>query len=117
MEKSFEFAENVVGFMINDEIDQKKMEEILSKIKDRLGVVSPICLYVEDESNEGISVRGFLKALEFHFSHSNDLDKVAIVSDNNLFQKVMEVKDLLVPAKVQVFERKDRVKAMNWVMQ
>ncbi len=117
MEKSFEFADNVVGFMVNKEIDQKKLEEILSQIKDRVEIVSPICLYVEDQSDEGISIGGFLKAIEFHFSHSKDLDKVAIVSDDKLFQKAMKMKDLLVPAKVKVFERKERLKAMNWVME
>jgi hypothetical protein len=116
MEKTFEFAENVVGFMVNKKIDKKKMEEILSEIKDRLRVVSPICLYVEDESDEGISIGGFLKAMEFHFSHSKDLERIAIVTDDKLFEKSMEMKDFIVPADVKSLERKERVKAMNWVM-
>ncbi|MBZ9730859.1 STAS/SEC14 domain-containing protein [Salegentibacter sp. JZCK2] len=116
MEKTFEFSENVVGFMVNKEIGQKKMEEILSKIKARLQKVSPICLYLEDESDEGISIGGFLKAVEFHFSHSRDLEKIAIVTDDELFKKSMEMKDLFVPAEVKSFKRKDRVEAMNWVM-
>lgn len=117
MQKSFEFAENVVGFLVNKEIDQKKMEDILSDIRDRLEVVTPICLYVEDESDEGISIGGFLKAIEFHFSNSKDLEKIAIVSNNNFFKKSMEMKDFLVSAKVKCFERKERVKAMNWVIE
>ncbi|PRX52369.1 SpoIIAA family protein [Salegentibacter salegens] len=116
MEKTFEFAENVVGFLINEEIDQKKIEEILSEIKDRLENVSPICLYIEDESDEGISLGGFLKAVKFHFSHSEDLYKMAIVTDDKLFKKSMDVKDFIVPADVKSFEKKERMKAMNWVM-
>ncbi|MBZ9631630.1 STAS/SEC14 domain-containing protein [Salegentibacter sp. LM13S] len=116
MEKTFEFAENVVGFLINEEIDQEKVEEILSKIRDRLEVVSPIYLYIEDESDEGISLGGFLKAVKFHFSHSKDMKKIAIVTDDKLFKKSMEMKDFVVPADVKSFERKERMKAMNWVM-
>lgn len=117
MKKSFAFAENVVGYLINSEIDEEKMEEILYEVKNRIKVVTPISIYLEDESDEGISVRGFLKALEFHFSHSKDLYKLAIVSNDKLTQKSMEIKDLLVPTKVKSFDREDRMSAMNWVME
>ncbi|WP_372916831.1 STAS/SEC14 domain-containing protein [Salegentibacter sp.] len=117
MEKTFEFAQNVVGFIINEEINQQKIEEILSTIKNRLEVVSPICLYLEDESDQGISVKAFLKALEFNYSHSRDLQKIAVVTDDKVFQKSMEIKDLLVSSKVKSFEKKERLKAMNWVME
>ncbi|PKD17604.1 hypothetical protein APR41_05170 [Salegentibacter salinarum] len=116
MEKTFEFADNVVGFLIKEEIDQKKMKEILSKIKERIEKVSPICIYIEDESDEGISLGGLLKAVKFHFSHSEDLKKIAIVTDDKMFKKSMDIKDVIVPADVKSFEKKDRMKAMNWVM-
>ena len=117
MKETFSFSENVVGYMIQTELDQETMDDILSKVKDRLKIVSPICLYLEDETNEGISVGGFLKALEFHFSHSRDLDRVAIVTDDTLFRKSMEFKDIVVPANLKTFKRSERVQAMNWVMQ
>lgn len=116
MERTFEFAEHVVGFMVTEEINQEKVEEILSKIKDRLEKVSSISLYVEDESDEGISVGAFFKAMDFHFSHSEELKKIAIVTDDKLFKKSMVIKDLVVSAEVKSFERKERLKAMNWVM-
>ncbi len=50
MKKSFEFAENVVGFIVHAEIDQEKMKEILEEVKTRIQVISPICLYLEDQS-------------------------------------------------------------------
>ena len=115
MEKSFEFAENVVGYLVNEEMDQEKMEEVLSEIKERIKVITPICIYPEDTSDDGISVGGLLKAIEFHFSHSKDLDKIAIVSNDKLFQKSMELKGFLVPAKVKSFQRGERLEAMNWI--
>lgn len=117
MEKSFEFAKNVLGYLVEKEIDQQKIEEILAEIRERIKTVAPICLYLEDESDKGISIGGFLKAVEFHFAHSKDIDKVAVVSDDLIFQKSMKMKDFLVPAKVKAFEKKERMKAMNWVMQ
>ena len=117
MEKSFEFSENVVGFMVNQEIDQEKIEEILSALKERVKKVTPICLYLEDESDEGISLAAFFKALSFHFSHSKDLEKIAIVTDNQKLQTSMEMKDALVPADIKCFGKEKRLEAMNWVMQ
>ncbi len=117
MKESFAFSENVVGYLVKSEIDQEKIEEILNEIKERLKVVNPICIYMEDESDKGFSMGGFLKALEFHFSHSKDLDKIAIVTDDQFSKMSMEVKDILVPAKVKTFTKNDRMAAMNWVMQ
>ena len=117
MKGTFEFADNVVGFMVKEEIDQEKAEEILSALKERVKKVSPICLYLEDQGNEGISVIGFMKTLSFHFSHSKDLEKIAIVTNDIGFQKSMELKDLFVPAQVKCFESERRMEAMNWVMQ
>lgn len=117
MGKSFEFAQNVVGFMVNKEIDQDKIQEILNEVKDRIKKVTPICLYLEDESDEGISLGAFMKVLAFHFSHSQDLEKVAVVTDDKTFQTSMEMKDFVVPAKVKSFGRKERLEAMNWVIQ
>lgn len=116
MHETFEFADNVVGFIINEEIDQEKMADILSTIKDRLEVVSPISLYLEDETDKGISIGGFLKAMEFHFSHSKDLKKIAIVTDNKIFEKSVKIKNFMISGKMKSFERKDRMKAMNWLM-
>lgn len=45
MEKSFEFAENVIGFMVHEEIDAEKVERILSEIKERIKAISPISIY------------------------------------------------------------------------
>lgn len=117
MEKSFEFAENVIGFIVNQEIDQEKMDEILTAIKEKIEEITPLSLFLEDQSNEGISFVGFLKTLSFHFSHAKDLEKVAIVTDDKLFQKSMDMKNFLVPAKIKSFSRKDRLEAMNWVME
>ncbi|WP_029033180.1 STAS/SEC14 domain-containing protein [Salinimicrobium terrae] len=117
MEKSFEFAENVVGFMVNTEIDQDKIEEILHAVRERIKNVAPICLYLEDQSDEGISFAAFIKTLGFHFSHGKDLEKIAIVTDDKIFEKSMQMKDFIVPAKVKSFGRKERMEAMNWVME
>jgi hypothetical protein len=117
MKESFTFSENVLGYMIKTEIDQEKMEEVLSEIKDRIKKVTPVCIYLEDASDEGISFKGFLKAVEFHFSHSKDLDKIALVSDDAFSQMAMEVKDIIVPSNVKTFKREERIEAMNWVME
>ena len=117
MKKSFEFSEKVVGFLVSQEIDQEKIDEILSALKERVEEVSPIRLYIEDESDEGISLKAFFKAVSFHFSHSKDLEKIGIVTNDKKFQASMEMKDLVVPADIKCFDKESRLQAMNWVMQ
>lgn len=117
MEKSFEFAENIVGFMVNGEIDEKKINEILNALKEKIEKITPICFYLEDQSNEGISFKAFMETLTFHFTHSKDFEKVAIVTDDKIFQKSMELKDFFLASKVKTFARKERLKALNWVME
>ena len=103
--------------MVNAEIDKEKMEEILNAVKGRIEKVTPIRLYLEDQSDEGISFGAFMKTLAFHFSHGKDLEKIAIVTDDTVFHNSMEMKDVFVPARVQSFDRKERLKAMNWVIE
>ena len=64
-----------------------------------------------------MSVAGLIKSLSFHFSHSKDLEKIAIVTNNVGFEKSMVLKDVLVPAEVKCFRNEERMEAMNWVMQ
>lgn len=60
---------------------------------------------------------GLLKAIEFHFAHLKDLGKVAVVSNDKVFQTSIKLKDLLVPARVNSFKKSGRIKAMNWIME
>ena len=109
MERSFEFSEDVVGFLVSQEIDQEKIDKILAAIKERVEEVSPIRLYLEDESDEGISLGAFFKAISFHFSHSKDLEKIGIVTNDKKFQTSMEMKDIVVSANIRCFEKKERL--------
>lgn len=117
MENTFAFSDNIVGVLVESELDEIRMEEIQSLLNARLEKNLYVSIYIEDQYSHGISLAGFLKSLSFHFTHSKSIKKVAIVTNVAWFQKLMDIKDFVVKAEVKTFDLSERVKAMNWIME
>lgn len=117
MEVTFEFSENVVGIVLEEEINSDKLKEIKELVGERVDKHSGVNLYLEDRYNNGITLKAVLKDLAFELTNCEPFLKIAVVTDKKLFRVVAEIKDILLNIKVQPFELKDRVKAMNWVIE
>lgn len=116
MKASFEFNDNVIGILVDSELNQKQIKDILALLEERLQKHSQVSLYVEDEKNKGISFKALLKAFRFTSVHSGEIMKIAIVTDSLSYQLEAQVKDFLVSTEVKVFASEERISAMNWVM-
>lgn len=117
MVTSFEFSDNVVGILLEEKLDADSLEEIQKDLKKRIKNHKDISLFLEDKNREGISLQAFLKELLFEFSHPEAFRKIAIVTDNKVFKILTEIKNVFVKTKVEVFGGKERIKAMNWMME
>lgn len=117
MKNSFAFADNIVGILLDSQLDDEKIKEIKSLLEERLKTNDFISIYFEDECRQGISLVAYLKSLLFHYTHPDSIQKVAIVTDLKWFQKSMDAKDLMVEANLKTFDISQRIEAMNWVMQ
>ena len=117
MKNTFAFSDNILGVLMESELDDRKMEEIANLLEAKIKSNPSISIYLEDECKQGISFLGFLKSLSFHLSHQDSIRKVAIVTDLKWFQKAMDAKDLVIKADLKTFDISDRLKAMNWVME
>lgn len=116
MESFFEFGKNVVGVVIDQEIDEDMVEEIQNIIEERMGKNgNRISVYVEDKNNDGMSVKAVLKHLAYHIKQPEVLKKVAVVTDVKWVQMVMEMKDLFTESELETFPTEDRLLAMNWI--
>tara|TARA_R100001369_G_scaffold954_1_gene3034 strand:+ start:62027 stop:62380 length:354 start_codon:yes stop_codon:yes gene_type:complete len=115
MISTFEFADNVVGILINSKVDSDLMDEVHSAIIDRLKDNETINLFIEIEPGNNISLFALLKDLKFKVEYAKNFRKIAVVTDLQWFQNIMEIKDLLMDAEVKGFEPKYRMKAMSWI--
>lgn len=117
MKNSFAFSDDVVGVLIDSEFNEEKVEQIKTLLEEKIQTGSPVSVYLEDECKQGITFLGYLKSLSFHLANPDAVRKVAIVTDLKWFRKSMEVKDLLIKSDLRTFDTKQRLEAMNWVME
>ncbi|UZH56234.1 STAS/SEC14 domain-containing protein [Salinimicrobium tongyeongense] len=117
MTNSFAFSDDVVGVLIDTELNDEKLEEITNLLEQKMENNLSVSLYLEDESKQGITLLAYLKSLFFHYAHPYSIRKVAIVTDLKWFQRSMEAKDFIIEADLKTFDISDRLDAMNWVMQ
>lgn len=114
---SFEFSENVVGILLEQKLDADTLEEIKEELESRIEKHQEISLFLEDKCRDGISLQAFFRELLFEFSNQEAFCKIAIVTDNKWFKMLTEIKNFFVKNQVQVFSGKDRIKALNWIVE
>jgi len=115
MVSTFKFSKNVVGILIDSDISSQLIEEIHEMINDRLQENKTINLLIEIKPGNKISFNALIKDLKFKAEHAKQFKKIAVITDLNWFQNIMEIKDLLMDAEVKGYESKYRLKAMNWI--
>lgn len=114
---SFEFSDNVVGILLEKKLDADTLEEIKEDLEMRIEKHQEISLFLEDKCRDGISLQAFFKELLFESSNQEAFCKIAIVTDNTRFKILTEIKNFFVKTQVQVFNGKEKIKALNWVME
>ncbi len=115
MVSTFEFADNIVGIMIKSEMDLEIMSEVHDVILKRISEHGKINLYVEIESGVSISLPAIIKDLTFKFANSNYFKKIAVVTNKDWLQNLMEIKGLLMEAEIQSYNLENRLDAINWI--
>lgn len=70
---------------------------------------------MEIEAGVHFTAKAFLKDLVFKYKNAEKFNRIAVVTDLSWFQNAMEIKDLLMDAKVESFKIKNRLKAISWI--
>lgn len=115
MISTFEFADNVVGIMIKSKLDLKVIDEVHEEILKRVEQYNKINLYVEIEPGISVSIPALIKNIAFKISKPRIYNKIALVSDIQWLQNVMEIKDLLMDAEIRNFSVESRLDAIQWI--
>ncbi|UJH90925.1 STAS/SEC14 domain-containing protein [Antarcticibacterium sp. 1MA-6-2] len=115
MVSTFEFSGNVVGMMVNADIDEAKLKEIHNKIKARFADHKKLNLFIEVEKGADIPLHIIIKDLYFKVKHAGQFNKIAVVTESTKFTYSSKLKGLLLDAEVLTFTQEERLQAMNWI--
>lgn len=115
MISSFEFADNVVGIIIDDDVDRKMLGEIHELLRGKFQQTGAINLYLELKPGINVPVPMLVKDLIFQLRHKGKFNKLAIVTNLDLLRNLMKFRDLILDAEVETFSHANRIVAMNWI--
>ena len=115
MISNFEFAENVVGIIIDTDIGEELIREAQCKIDEKLKGHEKINLFFEIRRGNKMTLKAFINQMGFNVSHNNRFNKIAVVTDINWLQNSLTIKDLLVAAEIKTFCPGDRMNALGWI--
>lgn len=115
MISTFEFSKNVVGIMIDSNVDKELLKEVHEFIESKFVEDDTINLLVEIKPGVEIPVFIMFQDLLFKLSHNRCFRKIAVISEEGFFKKVMKFKDILMDAEVKTYNIEDRIAAMNWI--
>jgi len=109
-------AEDTIGIVFENAIDQGDVDTIQSEILSKLKKYKLVNLFLEEDEVEDVELSAFFDQLFFDIKHADRINKVAIVSDRTWVRGLAKLKDLLVTSDVKTFSLKRRVDAICWIM-
>lgn len=98
MLSSFEFADHVVGILIQSNMDQNVFREVRRLIKAKIAEFQKINLFLEIEKGHEISMLAVVKHLKFSVEYADLFKKIAVVTEKGSFKNALMIKDLLIDA-------------------
>ena len=117
MVSTFEFADNVVGVVVDSSLDNELMESLQAKICEKFKIHEQINLFFEIKGGNKMTFIAFLNQMKFNVDHSGKFHKVALVTDLIWLQNSMIVKDFIMSADIRSFSNEERMEALSWIAQ
>lgn len=107
---------NVVGLRVDGKITEEEFDKIASFCEDKLKEFKNIRLYVELISYGGMAPNAVLKDIKFGIKHWKQIEKEAIITDQQWMQKVAEAAGKLFPnIEVKAFPTEEQKWAKKWI--
>lgn len=106
---------NVIGFKIGDHITTEDVHAMSSFMADAIAASGKIRLLIEIEGFRHMDVEALLEKLKFARDHSQDIERIALVSDRTWIKAWFKVGGLFTHAEGEHFNRSDMEAAWGWV--
>lgn len=113
LEKSHD---NVVGYSVSGEVTDEEYEQAVSEVRDVIARFGSVRLLYRLSD---VSFRSFFTGLDERFNllqeHADDIERVAIVSDDKATELLSELTGSVAPIETRHFSRDDEQTAWAWL--
>lgn len=115
MVSTFELAENVVGIIIDTDLDEELIERVQAKILNKIEGHEEISIFFEIKCGNKFGFKAFLEQMAFNLNHTRSFRKIAVVSDLDWLRNSLFVKDLIMSTDIKSFPSEERLTALAWI--
>lgn len=115
MISTFELSDNVVGLIIDENVESQGLEEIHKIILEKIDKFGKINIFCELSEGKNVAFQCVLDELKFKYDNSQNINKFAIVTNISWLRATMGMNDFIVHTDIRSFEIKDRMKAIQWI--
>jgi hypothetical protein len=113
LEKSHD---HVIGYTLADDVSEQEYEQLASELRDEIARHGGIRLLYRLTD---LSPSSFFTALDervrFAREHADDIDRVAVVTDDTATELLSRLGDVFSGIEVQTFSTEDEPKAWAWI--
>ena len=109
--------EDIVGFKYDEHVTKEDYENVLFPLfKTALEKSKDLKVLCEvADSFKDFNLGAIKDDMEIWLKYYTDWKKIAFVSDHEWMVHMVKAFKILIPAKIKIFENKDRIKAINWL--
>ena len=115
MLSTFEFASHVIGIMIDRDLTDAILEDVTNEIQEKLKHHDKLNIFIELEKGKSISLKALMKGINYKYSHQEEFNKIAIVTDSKWFQTAVNVSDVFLNVDTRTFDLEERLDAIQWI--
>lgn len=115
MISTFEFADNVVGIIVDSSLDEELMKKLQRHICKKFESHDEVNLFFEIKEGNKMTFKAFIDQMKFNVDYDGKFNKVALVTDLKWLHNSMAVKDFIMSADIKSFTNEERLKALSWI--
>ncbi len=107
---------NIVGLHLSDTLTEEDFEDISSELKHQFEAHTTTRVFFEIEDVDGWEPEDRWEDFALDIRYVQDLDKVAVVAGDDVWEPLMDKIELLFPmSQIQLYDPDDREEALEWI--
>ena len=117
MLSDFSFAEDTIGFIIEEKVDSEVLRELGKRIVATLQENQKMSMYLEDMGIQSFTPNSIMIGIFSPFRYSRKFSKLALITDRKWIHFIAFWLNLFTPNKVKSYKIAHRLEAMSWIME
>ncbi|HKJ80240.1 MAG TPA: STAS/SEC14 domain-containing protein [Prolixibacteraceae bacterium] len=108
---------NLIAVEIDGQIKKEDYDKVNPLIEKAVKEHGKVKLYLYIAKIEGIDAKAFLEDVKTYFRHFNDMEKIAVVGDNDWQKFWSNLAGPFVSGKLNYFNKSETAEAQIWIRQ